>query len=464
MRSHSDSPTQNLGDLIARPVSPSAWLLAATLFFAAMPAIELASVPVCFPLFVAAVFSGCVERVMRHEYQTGLALRRAAAAYIVAAVLLALSYIVNATGSLTQFAEPLAIRAQGAVPVLPGNFMDFIWGKLGPQEPPFLELVLATVVMPLAMLTIRIKSWREFRFILLAWTAGGICGAVFVVAYCNGLIPGRVEFTWVYLNRAHGLTFHPNILGINSLLALLPLIMLWRECRRPLVRFALTVSAILLWLAVDYSGSRSAVGGVFMVIAMSILAQAEDWPARKRAILLIVALASIGAILLYGVLPSLQLQPAASLQRLVQGSHGSDLAREIISRVVHDELWKNPIFGTGYHVLMVAHNIYVQLLHAAGVVGLLGLLLTLATPVILLVSTPASIPGHTVRAVLSGGAVTLIALYWVQSNPSYFGNALLLALAVYAGLAHRTTEDFDPLADHSAGTAADSAQPSPVRA
>lgn len=458
----SNDPKHKLRELVTIPVSLSAWLLAATLFFATIPAIEILTIPACFLFFAAAVFAGCVERVVSREYQTGPALRRAAAAYLAAATLLMLSYIVNAMGPLTQIAEPLSIRGQGQVPVLPTGFMDLIWGRLGAQEPPFLRLMMAVVVMPFAMLAIRLKSWEELRFVLLAWTAGAVCGAVFVVAYCNGLIPGRVEFTWVYFERAHGLTYHPNILGLNSMLALLPVVLLWLDCRSRLVRTTLAGAAVLLWLAIDYSGSRSAVGGAFMLIAMVILARAPDWPSQKKAILLIASLAAVGALLLYGVLPGLQWQPSGALQRLVAGAPGSDAARDIISRVIGKAIWENPVFGAGYQVLWVAHNLYIQLLHAAGVVGLAGLLLAFAIPVLLLRSSPVSAPGHTVRASLTGGVVTWIALCWVQSNPSYFGSALFFALAVYAGLAHRTTKAFDPLADVPAEDAIGTAPP-PVR-
>jgi hypothetical protein len=58
---------------------------------------------------------------------------------------------------------------------------------------------------------------------------------------------------------------------------------------------------------------------------------------------------------------------------------------------------------------------------------------------------PSVEPAHQLRACMSAAVIAIAILYWVQSNPSYFGITAFLALAVYAGLAGRGGSPFDPL-------------------
>jgi hypothetical protein len=448
MDSSHDSRRHNFRELIALPVSPSAWLLAATLFLAAIPSVALpgTGVSACFVLFVAAVAAGVIERALHREYWTRRTLRVAVTAYLSAAFLLTLSYVANALEMLMDAADPAAVRGYGPVPVLPGNFMAFLWGTLGPQEPQFAGLLATAVLMPLTTLAVRIKSWGEFRFVLLVAAAGSLFGAAYVVAYCNGLLPGQWDRTWVLLGRAQGLTAHPNILGINSMLAFPPLLLLLFECRNRTVKLLALIAMAVAWAAIDYSGSRSAAGGVFVLIAATLLAHAENRQALIRAATQVGALAAAAVFTVYVLLPLIGVRSKSALLRLTEGGRSSDTARDIISTVVGEQLWDNPIFGAGYQVLMVAHNIYVQLLHAAGAVGLIGFAITLAIPLVALRSHSPGGPGHSVRACLAAAIATFILLYSVKSNPSYFGLALLFSLAFYAGMTQRTGSAFDPLA------------------
>jgi hypothetical protein len=439
---------QGIRQLIATPHSPSAWLLAGAMFFAAIPSVSLpgAGVSACFALFAAAVAAGAIERAFHREYWTRRTLRVAGVAYLCAAFLLTLSYMANALELLMDAADPAAVRGHGPVPVLPGNFMDFLWGTLGPQEPQFAGLLATAVLMPLATLAVRIKSWSEFRFVLLVGALGSLFGAAYVVAYCNGLLSGQWDRTWVLLSRAQGLTAHPNILGINSMLAFPPLLLLIFECRTRMIRLAAVCAMLVAWAAIDYSGSRSAAGGVFLLIAATLLAHAENRRALVRAAAQVGVLAAVALLSVYVLMPLAGLRPKSALLRLAGGGESSDTARDIISTIVGEQLWDNPIFGAGYQVLMVAHNIYVQLIHAAGAVGLLGYAITLAIPLAVLRSLPAGGAGHSIRACLAAAVATFILLYSVKSNPSYFGLALLFSVALYAGLAQRSGSMFDPLA------------------
>ncbi len=439
------SHRRSFSELVAIPRSLSALLLAAALFFAAIPEVKLASLSVTFPLFLLAVVAGFIERGLHREYVTRRPLRIALATYLIAAGLLIVSYAVNALIGLSRPDLVERIYLYSGQLELPTATAEFLAGTLGSPDAPFYKLLAGVVAVPLAMLAIRIRSWPEFRFLILAWTAGAIFGACFAIAYCNGYISSHWEWSWVYLRRAQGLTEHPNILGKTSLLAFPGLLMLLIECRNKLAIGIAIVGAGLAWLAIDYCGSRSAAGGVLILCAMTYVAQMPTWAARRRAAT-IIALLAIPAVFLAGVVvPLLGIGQSSALVRLISGSDASDSVRTLTNSAVLDQALETPVFGIGYQVVQVAHNIYLQVWHAGGVVGLLGFMLTLAVPIWLLSDYRAAQPEPKICAVMLGCTATIGLLYWAQSNPSYFPIMLLFGLATFAGLAARRANGFDPM-------------------
>ncbi|MDP9142740.1 MAG: hypothetical protein M3O62_18370 [Pseudomonadota bacterium] len=444
---------QSFSELVAVPRSLSALILAAALFFAAIPEVRLTSyLPLATPLFLLAFAAGIVERGLHREYVTRRPLRLALAGYLVAGTLLVISYTVNAVMGLFHPERIERLYAYAGELALPTATTDFLHGTLGNSYIPLRNLLIGVVVIPLAMLAIRIRSWQEFRFLILVWTAGGVYGACFAIAYCKGYITDHWEWTWVYLRRVQGLTVHPGALGLTSMLAFPGILMLLIECRNKLVIGIALVCACLAWMSIDYSGSRSAAGGVLILCAITYVVQMPTWAARRRAAI-IVALLGVPTALLIGVAaPLLGIGPSSALLRLASGNYSSDSVRTLVNSSALDQALDSPVFGVGYQVLQVAHNNYLQIWHAGGVVGLLGFVLTLAVPMWLLYDLRPIQPEQKVCAVMFSCIMTIVLLYWVQSNPNYFAIMLLFGLATFAGLAARRRNGFDPLGREGMGS------------
>lgn len=442
--------------LVALPSSLSGWLLAATLCFAALPEVRITeSYPLCMPLFALTLFVGFVERGLQAQLLTNRALRRTAVAYFCAATLLAVSYFVNAFDVLINGPDIEIVRSYAGGLAVPTSAEQFFTGTLGDQDGPFLKLLFAATLMPLLIFAVPIRSLQEWRFQILAWTAGSLYGAAFAIAYCRGYISGHYEWAWVYLHRASGLTQHPNILGIVTLLAFPGLLLMLVECRDRLINVAALGGMAMAWWAIDYSGSRTAAGGVFILCGAAFIAQAPTWTARRRAALLVGIGGSVSLFVLQLVMPLLGLRPSSALIKLFTGRGASDAVRELTNRTALDQALDSPVFGVGYQVLEVAHNIYLQLLHAGGVFGVLGFGLTLAIPLYALLGGMRGGPQRLVCSIMFGAMATVAIVYWSQSNPAHFALALVYAIAIYVGVAARSGGIFDPLgkraAEHPSG-------------
>ena len=169
--------------------------------------------------------------------------------------------------------------------------------------------------------------------------------------------------------RSIGLTTHPNHLGIVSLLACgtaVGLALQYSGIGRKLgAGFAAALGAGLL-----ASGSRAAVVGaltsfvVFVVITRS--GRALRWAGLCAVVCAI--LLALGAV---------EVSSTSALGRLLgqdPTSHTSDAARDAARQESFLIINSNPLTGGGFGVLLEAHNLYLQMFAAAGVLGLAGML------------------------------------------------------------------------------------------
>ncbi|MBI2382582.1 MAG: O-antigen ligase family protein [Gammaproteobacteria bacterium] len=432
--------------LLTLPKSLSTWLLGCALFLAAIPSVRVsATYSACDIFFIAAVVVGLAERFVFREWAATATLLRVAIAYGVAAALLGTSYLVNEMESLFSPVFPERVAGYIDMVKLPKGASAYFEGARRGQEFPFLILMFNATVMPLAVFAVRVQSPAEFRFLLMAWTAGSLFGAAFAVAFCNGLIPGRWEWSWTYLKRTHGLTPHANMLGMHSLLAFPGLLLLLHEARSRMVAAAALAGMGLAWMAIGYSGSRSSAGGLFILLVVYCVMRAPNRPARYGVLASAVLVGAVGLFLVDILATTLEFRHGSAFLRLLTGSFGSDTARDMINSVAMREAAESPFFGVGYQVLRISHNIYLQLLHAAGVVGLIGYLIVIAVPLVLLSGSVARGPERVMCASLFTAVMTVGLVSWVKSNPSEFSTAIVFALFVYAGVALRNPAGFDPL-------------------
>jgi O-antigen ligase len=179
-----------------------------------------------------------------------------------------------------------------------------------------------------------------------------------------------------YEGRAIGLTRHPNILGLCSMLALTLIPFLLQELPRWcgwIVLAAAGVCGYGVWI----SGSRAALlVAVAMVLVYLVLSRSVE-----RGLLLFGA--SILPVYLVGRTLSSGDVGNNILNRFVGGgsASASDLAREQLVREAVERFLSSPVLGVGFADALEAHNIYLQVAASGGVLGLAFYLVLLASVV-----------------------------------------------------------------------------------
>jgi O-Antigen ligase len=215
-------------------------------------------------------------------------------------------------------------------------------------------------------------SERRIRVLAGLWI-GGVClsSLVGVVDYLGagsiGADIAGVDYARYDKPRVAGLATHPNVLGLTTAMAL-PVAVAWLGGTRGRRRL-LSIAVVLLLLAgVGLSGSRAAVVGAGIGVAVVALLNRDT---RKWAVLL-----AAGAVVAVVVLGAVASTPLPSVDRLTGGGSAgsSSEERSTIVREVAKEIEERPVVGHGFEYIRGAHSIYLQLLHAGGAVALLAFL------------------------------------------------------------------------------------------
>ena len=223
---------------------------------------------------------------------------------------------------------------------------------------------LARLVFGAFMLPIFFMLWRPPRETVVRLACAYIFGTVFSIGW--GLLQGPVAGDARYV----GFTYHPNFLGLESLLAaaLVPFVVGSISFgRRWIFWGAGLICAYGIWL----SGSRAAL----LVLGMLVFI----YPFVERSIK--AAGAVVFGIAMVLALSSRLVQEDSNnaLGRLFGGgsANGSDIERKQILNDALVQFKAHPIFGVGFDGGLGSHNIYLQVATAVGILGLIGYLLVL---------------------------------------------------------------------------------------
>lgn len=232
-----------------------------------------------------------------------------------------------------------------------------------------LRLEVALLLVPFVVVHVG-TSWRRISQLANAWLAGLlIAGVVGVVAYLGdihvaGIIGGAPG---AEVTRIKGFAVHPNVFGDTAAVALPTATAFWFSSSGR-YRWYYAFVIVTLVGAVGVSGSRAAVLGV--IVGIFIFAVMDR---ASRGLLIRVGLAVIALGLVVG-LAALNSVPV--LQRIGGGSDvnvANDERLAIYSKV-WSEIVDRPIVGHGFEYIRGAHDIYLQVLHAGGIIALFGLL------------------------------------------------------------------------------------------
>lgn len=225
------------------------------------------------------------------------------------------------------------------------------------------RLVVGALVLPIVF-----TLWQPSRKVVVGLAASYVLGNVVnvIAALLNGVSS--------YENRYLGLTTHPNILGFCAMLGLALTPFLLKEISSQ-YRWLVAASAAICAYGIWISGSRAA---LLVAVAVAVL-----YPVLARSIGAALALFGLSILPIYFVVSALGSGDPGNniIGRLAGGGSAtaSDQAREELVTTATDKFLSHPIFGNGFAQALEAHNIYLQIAAAGGVVVLVFYLLVIAS-------------------------------------------------------------------------------------
>lgn len=235
------------------------------------------------------------------------------------------------------------------------------------------EFVIALLGIPITII-VAADSWQRLLAITIIWVASATASSAIGTTDFTGLTAVGSALTGSsFAGRPSGLTVHPNHLGMASAMAL-PVAVFFAARAFPRVGAQLGYWAAVALLAsgVLISGSRAALlGAMAGLVVFAFL--------RRRLVGAAVILAGIGALLLimnsdiiaHGQLPSGS-SAFLALERLTNDVSTGDsnaLRLQYYSDAL-SQFANDPLTGIGFNVVRNAHDIYLQLLAAGGLIAL----------------------------------------------------------------------------------------------
>lgn len=236
-----------------------------------------------------------------------------------------------------------------------------------------LRLVVGALLLPLAFMV-----WRPSRRVVVGFALAYVLGNIgnLVAAYTVG------GASWD--GRRIGYSTHPNIMGLCAMLALALLPFLLRVLPRRWSWAVVLMGGACAW-GVWISGSRAALMAAVAVAVLFVVIE------RRVEIALVLFGLAIPAIYVVGqAVTGNGASQNNVLGRLLGGgtAAGSDLDRENLARIALDAFTSHPLLGVGLGDVMAAHNIYLQVAAAVGIIGLAVYLVLLGSVALRAITLP----------------------------------------------------------------------------
>jgi hypothetical protein len=280
-------------------------------------------------------------------------------------------------GRIPRAAVPAWLPAAAAAILLSGLIAAFR-GDVGADLLPTVEFAGVLFGLPVIALILIDTPRRLERTVeawLLAASLGALVGAADLAGHLNiGLRLTGIDFV-LYTHRASGLALHPNSLGLVSAMAL-PVALI--RAIRPVPSAAVlgfTVRnlgySLALAVGILVSGSRSGLlAAVAAVVALPLLQDSRRRVGRLLALPLIVV-TLLGVVVLDTPLAtSLGIVTGSRLTGSAAGTNLSNDYRISAYSSALGQIARDPVVGQGFAVARVAHDIYIQLLQAGGIIAL----------------------------------------------------------------------------------------------
>jgi hypothetical protein len=225
------------------------------------------------------------------------------------------------------------------------------------------------------------------------WIAGGVV---------SGMVALLVPELHMFL-RPSGLAPHPTLLSIISLILLGVVLGLIASSRRRKSVVAGVAASSILIAAIIASGSRASLIGAAIVVLISVIGTRSRTAAK-------VLMGAGGVGLLVLLLGVVDLGERNALERLFESGAAGGEEREEFNRESWEQFKAHPVTGVGFAGVRSAHNLFLQVGSAAGVLGIAGaallIVLTLRTYALAVWQRMPENPHH--WAVVAGLAAGLI--------------------------------------------------------
>jgi hypothetical protein len=227
------------------------------------------------------------------------------------------------------------------------------------------RLVVGALALPIVFML-----WRPGRGVMITFAGAYILGNCISVA--RGLATGITSVD----GRYAGLTQHPNILGLVSMLGLGLVPFLYHELPRQ--RWIVLAGAAGCAAGVWFSGSRAALIAVAACVVLYLMLSRSIEHALVFFGLAIIPLYFVGQ-----AVTATNVSESNPIGRLLGGGSASysDLDRENLASIAIDRFLAHPLLGSGFDGAVEAHNIYLQVAAAGGVVALVFYLVVLVATI-----------------------------------------------------------------------------------
>lgn len=247
------------------------------------------------------------------------------------------------------------------------------------------------------------------RLVVIAWVLSAAVNSVVGLSDSVGATAiGRAVTGLAFQGRYAALTVHPNHLAMVCAMALPGALWLVLSSRSRVGRVIDGALALTVVLGLIAAGSRAGLLAAAAGVAIVFFSSAKR-PLAVAVLLSTIVLASFLALALgFGTqLSGLTIVERATNSQLVLQS---DDARRLSYQDAISGFLASPLYGAGFSLVRTAHDIYLQLLQAGGVVALAGFLLfgvrTLRTGLVLLYGrSRANGPWRSLAAAMSASMV-----------------------------------------------------------
>jgi len=173
-----------------------------------------------------------------------------------------------------------------------------------------------------------------------------------------------------WFGRTAGLTMHPNHLGIACAMVM-PIALVQTKLSKTTGSLFIRILVLLtLSLGILSSGSRAAIAGSCFSLILLIFFNKT----LINSLLLVFIIGLLSALILAAFNKETLNLLGFGVQRLFGfvSVAESNLLRLEYYKEAYFDFSKNPLFGVGYGVVRQAHNIYLQILQAGGLLGFVG--------------------------------------------------------------------------------------------